>query len=1178
MSRKISLKIMLAVMMLSTSACSKESPELVPCMCDGSESTLGIFDCMCEPMKKRPVKRLSYIRNEARPQTLYIDSEKRDAYFYLHQRRESFAPIQLDHVDFRIKKGRKYEQYDTKLGNYRFRIFGCRRENKNVFLNKGRAMQKDMHFFDIFYEQMNEYYPVVVDRGSPYYMESERLEFPEYLVSAEITDYFMNICDEFDWNNVKQKKLRSGTSEITVTWRVMDLTKDEVYCKGTTTGYGQISEGEPNGETLLVERAFEDALNKLPEIDCFNRTIAQRVHPDDLQSQLNELREIEKRNASIRNQYARELRGIDVLQSCASGVPTNIEEIKDEFFETGGSCDSANLVKGTYVNGVFVEDAEGMVGGHYVDGNFVEDCTEPCPPLIRGRYENGKFVEDKNGSVFGRYVDGKFAEEKILPGKVIRGSYTPDGRFVESDDGDIYGYYTEDGKFIEELANDECDYLFGRPGIDERSGFRESFSRIDGSYGVSGSGFDNITPLPAEVLTQEECIGVPVPEFFSGVECEAGGVLGTEEIVIETTDTCYTPCSAPVAPCPEVVRGRYDENGNFVEDANGEVFGRYIDGKFKEEKILTGEIVRGSYTPDGRFVEDSEGGVFGRYVDGQFVEEISNLECPEIQEAGGVSGGGSYSKFSFIDSQGECRAAGIIVNEDGDVVSGAAACDGKGVSDERKVPCVVKAPCKVKKKPCKVKAPCLTSGDKESCSKSEIEFANAVVDTSGALGKALSSEECAAYLERKGISQNYGMDSVTILEKTKMVEECRKVLGGKAGGEFKAAVNDSDAALDKALGTDECMVYRGQISENYGVDSNTLIEKAEVLEGCRRFVSDKASRTGCKALMIAEERGGISSSGTGDKTKPSQQMTPLVKQEPEVLLDNECKALEIKDNNSTVIEPSGGKTTVTDDYLLEVPTNVKDQGVVENANINANNLFCIQNNPPYENLNPQNMYKVRASVVSVENINGKKGAGLIIADNLILTSADLMVKDNNTFDIRTINNRRYQATAFRINPNKNVALLMLTQKVKYTPLPLSLDLPEVDKDILLTLGLLDLDKEGEGYLDNKGKVVGYRWSADKTAEIIVDTYVQAVTVGGALIDANGNIVGIAHESRKLDDSKDVFIPIETALKALDLEICGHKTEGRKPVTFKIKQTSLADAIDASKGSKAPKVMKSKERK
>jgi len=237
MKKNIGLKILAFALVLSS--CSKESPELIPCMCDGSESTLGLFDCMCEPMKKKPVKRFSYLQDTLKPryQTLILDEEQQDAYLYLHQRRDSFAPVKLEYVDFRIRKNGEYENYNTKLGNYRFRIFGCRRESKNVFLNEGRAMQKDMHFFDVFFETMNDYYPVVVDKTNPYYADSDKIEIPEYIMTAEITDYFMNICDEFDWENVKQKKLRSGSSEMTVVWRVMSLDKSEVYCRGMTTGY-----------------------------------------------------------------------------------------------------------------------------------------------------------------------------------------------------------------------------------------------------------------------------------------------------------------------------------------------------------------------------------------------------------------------------------------------------------------------------------------------------------------------------------------------------------------------------------------------------------------------------------------------------------------------------------------------------------------------------------------------------------------------------------------------------------------------------------------------------------------------------------------------------------------------------------------------------------------------------
>lgn len=668
--KKISaLSCLMLVLLLS--ACSKESPELVPCMCDGTESDLGVFNCMCEPFKKKPVKRISYIQDEnPSDQMMMIDREQRDAFLYLHQRRDVFAPVKLEYVDFRIKKGRKYDEFDTKLGNYRFRIFGCRRESQNVFLNQGRAMQKDMRFFDVFFEEMNDYYPVVVDRKNPYFVESDRIEVPEYLMTAEINDYFMNVCDEFDWNEVKNKKLRSGSSEITVTWRLMDLTREQVYCKGTTTGYGQISEGEPEGETLLVERAFQDALSKVPEIDCYNRTLAQRVSPNEIARQLVYLQEMERRNQSFGAQYEAEIKGVKLLQSCASGIGENY--------------------------------------GSSVRGNNI------------------------------------------------------------------------------------------------------------GSQGV------------------------------------------------------LQDCSST---------------------------------------------------------------------------QITNV----------------------------------------------------------------------------------------------------------------------------GIEENYGSST-------------------------KGASIDSQGGL------------------NHG-------------------------------------------------------------------------AAEFNGDSCTTVKTMGDNVTIKDDYWVDVPLNddsAKAQAnreAAENSFLNSANRFCIQNQAPYDNLNPHNLYKVRASVVEVENATGKKGAGLIIADNLILTSADLMVKENNNFKIKTINGGAFKGSAFRVNPNKNVALLLLEDRTQYTSLPLSLDLPEVNKDVFMTLGLFNLETEGEGYIDNGGKVTGYRYSEERGSEIIVDTFVQTVSIGGALIDKNGNIVGLAHDGKKTDDTPDLFIPIETALKSLGLEICGRNFSTQaKPKAVKTFATPLADAVDASKGDIAPKAMQAKERK
>ena len=936
MKNKTILNLLIAAFALTS--CSKESPELLPCMCDGTESTLGIFDCMCEPMKKKPVRRISYIKDERPMQTLIIDDEQRDAYLYLHQRRDSFAPVKLEFVDFRIKKGRKYDEFDTKLGNYRFRIFGCRRESKNVFLNKGRAMQKDMHFFDIFFEQMNDYYPVVVDKSNPYYLESDRIETPEYIVTAEITDYFMNICDEFDWNNVKQNKLRSGTSEMTVTWRVMNLTRDEVYCKGVTTGYGQISEGEPNGETLLVERAFEDALNKLPEVGCFNSTVSQRVRPDELARQLTVLKDIERRNQTFKDQYETELKGVSLLQNCASGVATDAGLRDKSIFEHMGINGNGRFVRGRIESGRFVEDAAGTVVGYFDEkGNFVETSGSK----ITGRYENGKFIEDSHGTIVGHYENGKFIEDGYIAIEESSGIYS-DGR-----------------------SPIERETLVIADGIDER-------------HGIKGSGY--------------------------------------------------------------FIKGHYDEKGNFVEDSKGTVIGHYENGKFVEDS--SGFSVRGRYV-DGRFVEDPNGTVVGHFdSQGRFVEDSS-----------GFSVRGRYVDGRFVE------------DPNGPVV---------GHFDSR---------------------------------------GRFVEDSSGV-----------------------------------------KVVGRYVDGRF---IEDSS----------------GNVIGHFD-------EKGYFIED--RYIQESAGYSVRESAI--DSTGGVN--GTGNVTERSISYRERLAHNGRtagLVLDQECRAIEINDANCTVVKNVEENVTIADDYWIDVPLNTTDVLTIENRNMaeqafaNANNRFCIKNQAPYESLNPYNLYKIRASVVAVENARGKKGAGLIIADNLILTSADLMVKDNNNFNIQTINGKHLKATALRVNPNKNIAILLLDQPTQFTPLPLSLQLPEVNRDILLTLGMLDLDKEGEGYIDNEGKVIGYRWSEERGAEIIVDTFVQSVALGGALIDKNGNIVGIAHESKKLEDSPDLFIPIETALKSVGMEICGREFSQKKPAAIKTYESPLADAIDNS-GNKAPKVMKGSERK
>jgi hypothetical protein len=256
---------------------------------------------------------------------------------------------------------------------------------------------------------------------------------------------------------------------------------------------------------------------------------------------------------------------------------------------------------------------------------------------------------------------------------------------------------------------------------------------------------------------------------------------------------------------------------------------------------------------------------------------------------------------------------------------------------------------------------------------------------------------------------------------------------------------------------------------------------------------------------------------------------------------------------------------------------VVDDTWIDTGDVKALDEFCVVKTDPCKALTPETMYRLRSSVMQIESPNGRKGAGLLISENFVLTSGDLVDSNNNTYKITTIRNDVLGAKAVRINPSKNTALLMLDKSTNYTPLALNLSLPEVGKNGFLTLGVLDVKdfKDGEDYLENSAKIEGYRYTPEKGAEILANTFIQNVTVGGALFYKDCTISGMAHSGVKTDDGLDIYVPTETALRSLGISICGHEYVEEspwqqtvyKPVTEQIKQVQ-----------KAPEEMKVKDRK
>lgn len=189
------------------------------------------------------------------------------------------APVKLEFVDFKIERNRTPEEWGKDIGRYNFKLFGCKRAEKNIVLNQGRAMRRDMKFDDVFFEQMNELFPVVVSKDSPYFPYSIGNVMPGYVITAEIKDLFVNVCDQYDWRTRTYSQLRSGSAEIKVLWRVMTPFNRKIYWEDTTYGYAEIQDPVRNGEVRLVEKAFADALVRIIGMPGFLETMQNIPDP-----------------------------------------------------------------------------------------------------------------------------------------------------------------------------------------------------------------------------------------------------------------------------------------------------------------------------------------------------------------------------------------------------------------------------------------------------------------------------------------------------------------------------------------------------------------------------------------------------------------------------------------------------------------------------------------------------------------------------------------------------------------------------------------------------------------------------------------------------------------------------------------------------------------------------------
>jgi len=634
------------------------------------------------------------------------------------------ASFALVNVDFKLDN----EGTKNHVGNYRFRIFGCRRATKKAILNQGRVIQKEMEFQTVFRKAVDDCYKVMEIPNVC--LADPTVALPEYVLNAEITDFFMNVCDEYNWEKAKKALRRDGSAEMTVTWRLMDLTQSKVYWTGVTSGYADLEDGIYEGEVKLAELAFADAAARLTSLPGFDNQLRRRLSPEEKARARAALIEFDAR-------FHPEKCPIPVQQPC----------------------------------------------------NRPRCPAEPITPAL---------------------------QQPICP-----------------------------------------------------------------------------------------CAAQPQ----------------------RSTCVCNQPsCSCPAMSCPCAMQPMVQAQPKVEE---------FVDVKTKkkiiEQKIITKTRVE---TP------------------APVCQQVCQPVCPQPT--------------------------------------------------------------------CQVQ--CTRTCHPSNC-------------------RRICKEVC---------------DESTGKCETKCYEDCGKPVEPKV----------------------EVLTYTPSIEQKGNVNVKNVMVEPKI-----------------------EETGGVKDSHR---------------------IYEDC----VDENGNVTNGQNCDKCMDWDSYSLD----------------------CVIDRNPYEELSPENMLVIRKSVVDVANLSGKQSSGLLISDSFVITSADVVNKQNNSYTVKTISGDVLKAKAVRVNPAKNIALLHLDTPLTYTPLAFNTQLPAVDQEGFIALG--QLSNNQSNYLDDNGKIYGYRYSDTLGTEIIVDTLVNKVAPGSVLVDKLGTVNGLSNAAAQTKDGMDLFLPTDTVLKGLCLKVC---ERAYKPVTEQIKQ-------------------------
>jgi serine protease Do len=184
-----------------------------------------------------------------------------------------------------------------------------------------------------------------------------------------------------------------------------------------------------------------------------------------------------------------------------------------------------------------------------------------------------------------------------------------------------------------------------------------------------------------------------------------------------------------------------------------------------------------------------------------------------------------------------------------------------------------------------------------------------------------------------------------------------------------------------------------------------------------------------------------------------------------------------------------------------------------------------------------NIDDIRLSVVTIDNGSGH-GSGFFITPTLIMTNHHV-IDGQNFVRIELLTGRKTVGEVLRSHRKRDVALVKV-ENSGYRPIPIRTSPVKVTEDVY-AIGS-PLLKQLKGTV-SKGVVSKFKGNTYGLEDIQADVDIHGGNSGGALVDGNGNVVGVSYAGYGGQTSVglNLFVPIMDAMRYLNVEF-------RKPAT------------------------------